>query len=122
MPHLRCLGLLLLAILLPLHAQTDRPSLSGTVTDTSGAVVPGVSVAVVSNDTGFRREVVTGAAGSYHIEGLNIGAVTVRFSKPGFRPAEVKNVELAVGQPRTLDARLEVGAVSEAIEVSATFD
>jgi hypothetical protein len=103
-------------------AQTDRSSLSGTVSDPSGAIVEGARVEAVSEATGLRRAAVTGAAGTYHIEALGIGTFTVTFSKPGFRSAEVKNVEMEVGQPRTLDARLEVGAVAEAVEVQASVE
>jgi hypothetical protein len=103
-------------------AQTDRSSLSGTITDPSGAVVEGARVEAVSNADGLRRSALTGAAGTYHIEALGIGTFTVTISKTGFRSAEVKGVELAVGQPRTLDARLEVGAIAEAVEVQAVFE
>jgi outer membrane receptor protein involved in Fe transport len=107
---------------LPLAAQVDHSSLSGTVTDASGALVQGAKVEVRSSATGFRREMLTGAAGTYQIPAVAIGSYTVTFSKPGFRSAEIKDVELAVGQPRTLDARLEVGAVSDAVEVRASLE
>ena len=60
--------------------------------------------------------------GSYQIPLLAIGNYSVSFAKVGFKIAEVKDVELAVGQPRTLDARLTVGAVSEAVEVRAPLE
>ena len=107
---------------MPLAAQVDHASLNGTVTDSSGALIGGAKVEAVSSATGFRRQSVTSSAGTYEIPGLAIGAYTVTISKDGFKSAEFKDVELAVGQPRTLDARLEVGSITEAVEVTATVE
>ena len=106
----------------PLAAQVDHSSLTGVVTDATGAVVQGAKVEAVAAATRFRRTTTTDAAGSYQIPLLAIGNYTVSFAKVGFKTAEVKEVELAVGQPRTLDARLTVGAVSDAVEVRAPLE
>lgn len=106
----------------PLVAQVDHASLNGTVTDASGAVVENAKVEAVASSTGFRRQVVTRAAGTYQIPGLPVGEYTVTFSKDGFKSVEFKNVTLFVGQPRTIDARLEVGAVADSVEVKAAVD
>jgi hypothetical protein len=116
--RLRSLALLVFACL-PVVAQVDHASLSGTVTDSSGAVVQGAKVESVSAETGFRRQTTTGSGGTYQIPGLPIGAYTVTFSKEGFKPTEFKGVELAVGQPRTVDASLQVGGTSETVVVTA---
>jgi outer membrane receptor protein involved in Fe transport len=105
-----------------LRAQVDESSLTGTVTDASGALITAVKVEAVSSTTGLRRETQSGSAGTYQMPGLPIGIYTVTFSKAGFRTTDFKSVELAVGQPRTLDARLAVGAVSETVEVAAPLD
>jgi len=105
-----------------LAAQVDHASLNGTVTDSSGAVVPGAKVEAVSSATGFRHTTITSAGGTCNIPGLAIGAYTVTFSEEGFKSAEFKAVELAVGQIRTLDARLELGSVTEKVEVTATVE
>jgi hypothetical protein len=105
-----------------LAAQADRSSLSGTVTDPSGSAVPNAKIEAVSSDTGFRRETATSSSGSYQISSLPVGGYVVTVSKAGFRSAEFKNVELVVGQTRTLDASMVVGAIAEAIEVSATLE
>ena len=103
-------------------AQVDHSSLSGTVTDASGALIPAVKVEVVSLANGLRRQTLTGSTGAYQLPELPIGMFTVTFSKEGFRSSEFKSVELAVSQPRTLDARLAVGAVAESVEVAAPLE
>src|SRR5258706_9234205 len=110
------------SLAVPLLAQMDHSSLSGSVADASGALIPAVKVEVVSSITGLRRQTLTGSAGAYQIPELPIGMYTVTFSKEGFRSSEFKSVELAVGQPRTLDARLSVGTLAESIEVTAPLE
>jgi hypothetical protein len=107
---------------LPAAAQVDHSSLSGTVTDASGALVQGARVEMVSAGTGFRRQTTTGAGGTFQIPGLPIGSYNITITKEGFRPVEFKDVELAVGQPRTVDARLSVGATTETVEVAAALE
>ncbi len=111
-----------IAFTVPMAAQVDYASLNGTVLDPSSAVVQGARVVAVSIDTGFRRETLTSAGGSYQISGLAVGMYTVTIARPGFRTAEFKNVELSVGQPRTIDAKLQVGAVAESVEVTAALE
>ena len=113
---------LCLSLALPVAAQVDQASLNGTVTDASRAVVQGAKVDVVSPTTGIRRQALTGVTGTYQVPGLPIGSYDVTVSKEGFRSAEFKNVELAVGQPRTIDAQLAVGSVSDSVEVTATLE
>jgi outer membrane receptor protein involved in Fe transport len=114
--------LLLIGLALPLAAQVDYASLNGTVTDPSGALVQGARVAAVSSDTGFRRETTTSAAGTYQLTGLAVGTYAVTISREGFKAVQLKQVELAVGQPRTIDAKLQVGSVAESVEVTATLE
>src|SRR5262249_33785496 len=93
-------------------------SIDGTVTDSSNSVVPGAKVEVVSSSTGLRRETTTGNTGIYQFPNLPIGLYTLTISKPGFRAVEYKDVDFAVGQTRTIDARLAVSATSETVQVS----
>jgi len=113
---------LLAFLCLPLAAQVDHASLSGTVTDASGAVVQSATVETLSIGTGFRRQTVTGTGGTYEIPGLPIGVYAVTFSKQGFKPTQVNDVELVVGQPRTIDASLQVGVTTETVEVTGTLE
>jgi len=110
---------LLFALSLPLLAQVDHASLNGSVTDASQSAVPGAKVEAISTTTGLRRTTATGNSGTYQLAPLPIGTYTVTVSKTGFHAAEFKDVELTVGQARTLDVRLAVGAVTETVEVTA---
>src|SRR5437016_7673638 len=101
------------------RGQVDRANLNGTVTDTSGAVVPLTKVEVVDRDTGLKRSVETRPTGVYNIPGLPIGTYNLKFSREGFRGVEVQGIQLSVGQTRTVDAQLEVGVISAKIEVQA---
>src|SRR5215831_15723947 len=113
---------LLFALSLPLLAQVDHASLNGSVTDASQSAVPGAKVEAISTTTGLRRTTATGNSGTYQLAPLPIGTYTVTVSKTGFHAAEFKDVELTVGQARTLDVRLAVGAVAEAVQVIAAAD
>src|SRR5205809_2295857 len=111
---------LVLSIPVVAYGQVDRANLNGTVTDSARAVVPDARVEVVSRDTGFKRVVQTGPGGVYSIVGLPIGTYDLTVSRSGFRSFELKNIGLLVGQTRTVDAELQVGAVSEQVQVEAT--
>src|ERR1039458_10267748 len=113
---------LLAFLCLPIAAQVDHASLSGTVTDASGAVVQNATVETLSIETGFRRQTITGTGGTYEIPGLPIGVYVVTFSKQGFKPTQVNSVELVVGQPRTIDASLQVGVTTETVDVTGTLE
>ncbi len=118
LPLLRTLALLVCALSL-LQAQVDRATLSGTVTDPSGALLSGAKVLVESRSTGFRRETTTND-GLYRLSGLPVGSFDVSVSSDGFNTLRFDSVILTVGQSRTLDAQLTLGAVSTAVEISAS--
>src|SRR5260370_19563401 len=98
-------------------AQIERATLTGTVTDASGASVPNARVEVVSPNTGFERHVETGDAGVYRITDLPIGTYDVTISHEGFKTFDEKGVELFVRQTRTVDAQLQVGTAVARVEV-----
>ena len=101
-------------------AQVDRATLNGTITDTSGAVVPNALVAATETATGSHREVRTGNGGTYSLTALPIGTYTVRVSAPGMKTSEFLSVKLEVGEDRTLDAQLQVGELASVVSVTAT--
>lgn len=108
-----------LAMSIGLYAQADRATLTGTVLDASGAAVSGAKVLLESEATGFRREVIAGADGLYQATLLPAATFNVSVSKEGFNAVKSDNVKLAVGQVRTLNFTLEVGAVATQVEVVA---
>ena len=122
MNRLVCFLFALTASILPLAAQIDHASLNGTVMDQSGAALGGAKVELVSPNTGFRRQILTAAEGTYSIPGVPIGIYTIKITKDGFKAVEFNDVEFFVGQPRTIDARLPIGAMTESVEVAATVE
>lgn len=101
-------------------AQVDRAMLVGTVRDASGAVVRDVAVMVTAADTGVNRETKSTDDGSYRLSGLAVGTYLVTFVRDGFATVIVDDVRLSVGQTRTLDATLPVGAITSEVQVMAS--
>ncbi len=100
-------------------AQVDRSALSGTVTDSSGRVLPQTHITVVENATGLRRETISDATGNYTIPELPVGTYTVTFERQGFRKVDFVDVQQVIGRTRTLNAGLQVAGDDEQVEVSA---
>jgi hypothetical protein len=92
-------------------------SVSGTVTDSSGAAVGGARVTVRSN-SGLIRTAVTDSNGSYNVGGIPDGPATITVQSPGFNTTRVR-VSLRPNQANEADAQLNVGSVSETVEVEA---
>ena len=101
-------------------AQEFRSTLSGHITDPSGAVVPGAKITVVNNDTKMAYTAVTTQSGSYQIPYMLPGTYTVTTTAESFKTAVNNDVVLQGGQSSTLDIRLTVGAVSETVSVADT--
>jgi hypothetical protein len=101
-------------------SQVDRVNLNGTVTDASGASVPGARVELVSPSTGLKMSALTGEAGVYSITDVPVGKYDLTISHEGFKAFEVQGLELFVNQPRTVNAELQVGTPTQTIEVIAT--
>lgn len=101
-------------------AQVDRAELEGTITDPTGGVIIGAHVKVVATDTGLAEELPANSKGYYRFPGLAVGTYTVTVSSAGFKTKGVEGVVLRIGQTRTLDVQLDVGAITEKIEVTAT--
>jgi len=100
-------------------AQVDRAVLEGTVSDQSGSVIVGATVKVLAVDTGLTGERRTNSNGYYRFPGLAVGRYSVTITSDKFRTQIFKDVILEVGQTRTLDAQLAVGALTEKVEVNA---
>ena len=100
------------------RAQVSSAELRGQVTDSSGAVLPGVVVRAVHADTGVSRETVSSDRGSYILQALAVGRYTVTADLPGFTAAKRDNMMLAVGQQGTLDLQLQLGGIQEQVTVA----
>ncbi|MEK7755286.1 MAG: carboxypeptidase-like regulatory domain-containing protein, partial [Acidobacteriota bacterium] len=101
-----------------LSAQTNRGSLTGTVTDITRAVVPEAQVTVANAQTGTRYQAQTSAGGVYTVSELPFGSYSVSVSKTGFRAAQVKEITITVNQVTRLDVTLQVGEVHQSVEVT----
>jgi len=123
--HSRIRSLFLLAVIsLTLSAsplaQVDRAGLRGTVSDSSGRVLPQAQVTAVQISTGLKRETTSSAEGTYDIPELSVGNYTITFQHDGFKTVTFVEVEEVIGRTRTLDVTLEVSGGKERVEVSAS--
>jgi len=103
---------------LPSRAQTFRGTILGTVTDPTGAVVPGAMVTIRNVDTGLVRTTETQADGSYRLPEVPIGTYDVTVEKPDFQTSVTSGVKVDVSAERRVDSALKPGAVKEQITVS----
>jgi hypothetical protein len=101
-----------------LAAQTFRGTVLGTITDPSGAVVSGVSVAVRNVNTGQERTTQTSADGGYSVPELPVGNYTVTVTLSGFQTSVTSGVVVDVASERRVDVELHAGQVSQTVEVS----
>src|SRR2546422_220021 len=111
----RYLGALLLTII-PLEAQT-LGEITGTVTDPTGAVVTRAAITVTNLATNQTRQMLTSETGNYTVPFLQPGVYSVRAQGPGFKAATRSRVELQVGDTARVDFNMELGAVTDAVEV-----
>ena len=99
-------------------AQTTTTTLYGTVTDRSGGAVPGATVVAVQNGTNQSRTVQTNPQGEYRLDFLPVGDYTVEISASGFKKVVQKAVTLELSVPAHVDAQLDVGTMTESVEVT----
>ncbi|MBI2685422.1 MAG: carboxypeptidase regulatory-like domain-containing protein [Acidobacteria bacterium] len=103
-----------------LFSQSERGTITGTVRDASGAVVPAAKVQLTNTQTGVVFNAPTNANGDYTVPQLQVGTYTIRVEKEGFRPASVTGLALNASATVRADATLEVGSSVQAVEVSAS--
>jgi hypothetical protein len=122
--YIRRIALIALATLFiygfhnPAHAQISA-TISGIVTDQSGAAVTGAAIRAKAVDTGSVRETTTGSTGRYQMVALAVGAYEIEVTKAGFSAGIRTGIRLAVGQEANIDVVLRVGQVSEQVKVAA---
>ena len=116
-------GLILLVgyLIPPGLAQTGATgTIVGTISDSSGAVIPGARVTATNTATNVVHESVTSSSGTYAVPSLMPGSYRIQATAAGFSNESVTNVELAVGREITVDMQLKPGGVSETVNVAST--
>ncbi len=116
------LGLLALLAFGLAFSQGTTSRVIGTVQDTSGAVIAGAKVSLLSETTGVRFDTTSSTAGTYQFEAVQIGSYSVEVEAPGFKKFVSKNNQLTIGSPMTVNAVMTVGQVAEVMEVTATAE
>src|SRR5438034_9648830 len=114
-----CLHLVLSA---PVFAQTSNATVGGTVSDATGALIPGVSVTATNIATGIVTTVLTNEAGAYQFASLQTGTYKVVAELSGFQTQTYNNVTLGISQQVRLNFTLQVGSVAQAVEVTVAAD
>jgi Carboxypeptidase regulatory-like domain len=111
--------LLMILMIGPSFAQNPTAAVSGVVTDSTGAVVPGATVVLTRTDTGVATPTTTNSAGAYQISNLTPAVYSANVSKTGYK-SEIKNaIELHVEDHASISFQLEVGSATESITVEA---
>src|SRR6266481_910876 len=105
---------------IPLHAQVDTGSISGTVTDSTGAIVKGATVKLLNEGTSAELTTTAGDAGTYTFSPVRIGNYTLTVSAQGFQTTTQHHITVNVGSALLVNFTLKPGAVSETVEVTST--
>src|SRR5690349_8644122 len=103
-------------------AQTTSSRITGTITDPAGAAIPEATVTATNVETGVSFRTVAGAQGEYAIPSLPAATYRISASAKGFRTGVVNEVKLDAAVPATVNLKLEVGSVTETVEVAASAD
>jgi hypothetical protein len=104
----------------PMFAQQTLGGLTGVVTDTSGALVPNVTVTVVDENTSLTRTAKTNASGLYNFVNLPIGVYTLTYTADGFEVQKTAHITVQADRTATVDASLKVGKTTDTVEVEAS--
>ena len=108
-----------LAAISPAHAQSTA-QIHGTVTDTSGSVIPGATVVITNESTSIQTTAVSSAVGNYTALFLQPGTYRIDVSLDGFQPIRRSGIQLQVAQAAQLNFQLEVGTLNETVTVVQT--
>src|SRR5687768_1426904 len=112
------LVLALVLLVLPAAAHAQEATLTGTVVDSTGGVLPGVVVRAVHEDTGNSFEAVTDGAGAFRME-VRIGAYRITAELPGFTTVTRTGLQLLVGQQATISLQMSPATLQESVTVTA---
>jgi hypothetical protein len=118
MKVLRLLALLATACCC-MFAQADRGTITGTISDATGALIPGAKVNLTNVDTGAHYDTVTTGTGNYTIPSVPVGTYNLAVEQPGFSRYEQKNIKVLVAVTTRVDVSLQVGQANQSVEVNA---
>lgn len=113
------LALMMLIISTVARSQGNRATITGVVTDTSGATVADATVSVTNTATGVAFTQKTNAVGIYRIPALDVGSYSIQISREGFKRYERTDIQLSAAQVAQINAELVLGAIQEAVVVTA---
>ena len=99
-------------------AQTSTATILGVLKDTTGALIPGVSITIKHTDTGQTRTAISSETGDYNVPLLPVGAYELTTAMPGFKQDVRQGINLIVGQEAVINLTLEVGAAAEQVTVT----
>ena len=108
-----------LATAFSLVAQSDRGTITGTVTDSSGALIPGAKISLTNAATGFKSDTVSTGTGNYTLPSLPVGKYMLTVESKGFSRYEQTNIEVQVAVTARVDVAMRVGAATESVQVTA---
>lgn len=114
-----CLAMSCVSISMAAGQSVENQQITGTVTDATGAAIPGADVTVTNNATGISRTVKTNSDGNYNALDLQVGTYTVTTSMAGFKKSVITGVNVDVGGKPAVPVQLTVGQVGESVEVKA---
>ena len=113
------LALALVVFYFPLAAQTSFGRVSGSVTDPSGAAIPGAKITITNTETGSARTAEADQNGFYVITNLPIGPYKIEANQPGFQRSQQNGLAVVADGRLTADFKLQVGDISQSVEVTA---
>src|SRR5262249_46746477 len=119
MRHSLWVVLLVAGMMTPARAQIRSGSIVGTVVDPSGAAVSGAEVKVTLLENNVSYKTTTNDSGQYTIPYLQLGQYTVSVGKAGFKTADITGVQIATAETVRVPVRLDVGAVTTSVEITA---
>ncbi|MBS1858005.1 MAG: carboxypeptidase regulatory-like domain-containing protein [Acidobacteria bacterium] len=111
------LAAILLAVSVPLFSQENRGTISGSVTDSTGAAIAKAKIIAKETNTGVETTVNSESSGAYTIPFLALGEYSISAESPGFKKFTQTGITLSAGMHPVVDIRLEVGAITESVEV-----
>src|SRR6266704_4332116 len=114
-----CMALMVIALACGLVWAQAAAQISGTVKDPTGAVLPGAEIVATQTETGVARNTISNETGAYVLPNLSVGPYKLEISLPGFRTFVQSGIVLQVNSSTAVNAVLNVGQVSETVEVQA---